>query len=252
MSGKNIDPRWVSEQAYHDDKYTEMAERKYHSLGFNRIIFNDIFSLMGDIEGKKILEIGCGMGWLTKILAGKGAEIWAFDISLEAIKNAKDFISKSNLDGKVHFDQMSAEQLSYDSSMFDVVIGNAILHHVDLASTTKEIKRVMKEDGIGLFIEPLGHNPLLNLYRLLTPNLRSEDERPLLFDDFQLFEEHFDNFDHREYYFTTMLSLLCYPLGFNNLMIRSRDLLHAFDAKILSVLPSLRKQCWYTTLILKN
>ena len=46
--------------------------------------------------------------------------------------------------------------------------------------TENEINKVLKDDGEMVFLEPLGTNPLINLYRKLTPKSRSVDEHPFV------------------------------------------------------------------------
>ena len=48
-----------------------------------------------------------------------------------------------------------------------------------------EIHRILKSKGNLIFIEPLGTNPIINLYRKLTPKSRSKDEHPLINKDFK-------------------------------------------------------------------
>ena len=110
------------------------------------------------------------------------AEVWAFDLSDEAVRKTKDLVESLHLHDRVHVDQMATDNLDYDSNMFDFIMGNAILHHVDLTASVKEIKRVLKDGGRAFFAESLGHNPFLNLYRILTPNKRSRNEAPLRFE----------------------------------------------------------------------
>ena len=61
---------------------------------------------------------------------------------------------------------------------FDIVYGTGILHHLEINKCLNEIHRILKPDGNLLFVEPLGTNPLINLYRKFTPNSRSKDEHP--------------------------------------------------------------------------
>ena len=63
----------------------------------------------------------------------------------------------------------------------------------------------MKPNGILLFIEPLGTNPIINLYRKLTPKSRSSDEHPLVKKDFKLIKENFSNIKIKYYGFLTLI-----------------------------------------------
>ncbi len=86
---------------------------------------------------------------------------------------------------------MDAENLKFNDHTFDLVYGSGILHHLSIEKAIVEIKRVLKKDGRAIFYEPLGHNIFINIFRLLTPSLRSEDEHPLLIKDLELIKRTF-------------------------------------------------------------
>ena len=88
---------------------------------------------------------------------------------------------------------MDAEELKFNESSFDLICEIGILHYLKLEKAYSELQRVVKKDGVALFIEPLGHNPFIKLYRKLTPRLRTLDEHPLLSKDLILAKKYFDN-----------------------------------------------------------
>ena len=88
------------------------------------------------------------------------------------------------------------ENTKLSSNYFDIIYGVGILHHLNLNKTVKEIERLLKKNGSLIFIEPLGTNPFINLYRKLTPNSRSKDEHPLTFNDIRYFKGLFGGFDY--------------------------------------------------------
>ena len=59
-------------------------------------------------------------------------------------------------------------------------------------------------------MEPLGTNPLINLYRKLTPNSRSSDEHPFLKKDFDFLKKNFSDVNIKYYGFLTLLFFLFY------------------------------------------
>ena len=85
---------------------------------------------------------------------------------------------------------MDAHDLQFDEGTFDLVIGNGILHHLDLDVSTNEILRVLKPNGRAVFLEPLSANPLLMVFRWLTPKARTEDESPLSRNELNRFHNH--------------------------------------------------------------
>ncbi len=86
----------------------------------------------------------------------------------------------------VTFDVGDASCLAYADRSFDVVFASSVIHHLDVATLAREIARVTKTGGVAIFLEPLGHNPLIRLYRSWTPAARTTDERPLRASDLAL------------------------------------------------------------------
>lgn len=71
---------------------------------------------------------------------------------------------------------MDAAQLSYDDEYFDCVLGVAALHHViKYSGVSRELYRVLKPGGRAIFVENLGHNPLIQLGRRLTMKRLPQD-----------------------------------------------------------------------------
>jgi ubiquinone/menaquinone biosynthesis C-methylase UbiE len=250
MKAKDLQLRHKAEREFHNKRFCSDTDRSPYHTGFKSVIFDRMLELMGDIEGKRVAEIGCGTGWLTRILARKKAEVYSFDISEEAIKKVLSMLNKFNLGDRVHLDRMAAEHLNYESDFFDIVVGNAILHHLDLEMSANEIWRVMKKGGKAFFMEPLGHNPILNIYRKLTPHLRSKDEQPLLFNQLNIYRNKFTSFVHEEYFLVSFLALFWYFLRCDRLVQKTRDLFLPIDSALLSLLPGIEKYCWYSLLVL--
>jgi ubiquinone/menaquinone biosynthesis C-methylase UbiE len=248
LLGVDGQDRQTAEAAFHNEKFINAKKINYYDQGFTGVILDALLQKLGNLTGKKVLEMGCGAGWFSQLLVQRGAEVWAFDISAEAIKTAQAHLGRRGLAQSVHFATMAAEKLEYPDYFFDVVAGKAILHHVDLQVCLPEIARVLKDGGKSVFMEPLGHNPLLNLYRYLTPNLRSRDEMPLRFEQFDIFNKIFTRFDHEEYYLTALFAAAFHFVGLKGLMNATRDVLLRLDHNILHFMPALSRYCWYSVL----
>jgi SAM-dependent methyltransferase len=54
------------------------------------------------------------------------------------------------------------------------LLRTAVLHHLDLEVALGEVRRVLKKGGLAVFSEPLAHNPLVRLFRAVTPFARAE------------------------------------------------------------------------------
>ena len=253
MSKDNLESRHQSEIDFHDKKYSQAKRETIYDFGFINIISDEMFESLGDLTNKKVVDFGCGSGWVTEILLNKGAEVWAFDISEEAVKKTSKVAEKMNLSDRIHLDVMPAEKLKYEDDFFDAIVGVAILHHLDLDKATKEIRRVLKSGGKAYFMEPLGHNIFVNLYRDKTPDIRSPDETPLSYTALNFINNRFSKFEHKNYYLLTLFSLIWFYLFKNKtLLLKTRNILYKVDRLLLSMVPSLRKFCWYTVMIMQK
>ena len=249
-----LEIRHNAERIFHDRKYSkENGKGTLYEMGFTAPILSRMLGMLGDLNGKKVVDFGCGSGWLSEILLRRGAEVWAFDISEEAVKRSREVGKKIGMAARIHADVMSAEAMAYEGDFFDAVVGTAILHHLDLRLAANEIHRILKKGGKAYFMEPLGHNPVINLYRRLTPWLRSSDEKPLRKNDFRCFRERFGKVDMKAYYLLSILALFWYYIvRREDLMIRTRNILFHTDELLVRALPALQKYCWYAILVLEK
>ena len=198
--------------------------------------------------GQRILEYGCGDGKHALALAHYGAEVVGIDISVEAIRQANAQAHADGLEDKLTFEVMNAEALKFPNEYFDIVCGSSILHHLNLDGACRELVRVLKPEGRAVFREPLGHNPLINLYRKLTPKIRTEDEHPLLVHDLETLSGYFNEV-HIHYY--TLCTLIAVPFralpGFKGLLA----FLEWFDNFLLR-LPFIKSLAWQVVIQLEQ
>lgn len=158
---------------------------------------------MGDINGKRILDLGCGAGETSVYFALQGAQVTAVDISEEMISIVKQLAAKWNVD--VDAKVIVGEDMELDSSSFDYVFGNGVLHHLDRKKAYNEINRVLKPGGKAIFIEPLCYNPVISVYRLLAKTVRTKNETPFRFSDFIYLKKLFAKVEHCEFWLMTQL-----------------------------------------------
>ncbi len=109
-----------------------------------------------DLNGKKVLVVGCGFGDDALRLAKMGADVSAFDLSPDSLKIARALASREQLN--IAFDEMPAEKMMYEDDAFDIILCRDILHHVDIPSTVKEIVRVAKSNAILVVNEIYSHS----------------------------------------------------------------------------------------------
>ena len=198
--------------------------------------------------GQKVLEYGCGKGKYALTMARYGADVVGIDISIKGVRQARTLASEEGLEDKLTFEVMNAKRLEFPDNHFDIVFGNSILHHLNLDNACQELIRVLKPEGRAVFREPLGHNLLINLYRKLTPKMRTEDEHPLLASDLETLEGYFHEARFDYYAFCTLLAVPFRALpGFKRLL----SVLEFFDRILLS-LPLIKRQAWLVVIQLNR
>jgi SAM-dependent methyltransferase len=124
---------------------------------------------LGDLEGKRVLELGCGTGWLTVILCKLGAVVDGIDISGELVKIAANRVRINNIQNQANFHVMSANRLAFPDETFDRVYGLSLLHHVDIKECMPEVRRVLKKGGKAVFTEPVINNQFVEAIRKMLP-----------------------------------------------------------------------------------
>ena len=117
---------------------------------------------LGDLTGKRVLEIGCGLGRHSVLLAKSGASVTSFDLSLNSVAAARDRAAMNAVGEKVALVVAAAEALPFADASFDVIFGRSILHHLEVYPTLSELHRVLRPGGKATFVEPMGMNPVLN------------------------------------------------------------------------------------------
>lgn len=148
---------------------------------------------MNSVSKLRVLDIGCGLGLTNAIFyTDRGCEYTGVDISEECIKANIVSASASSLDAT--FIVGNAESLPPELiGPFDLIHINGVVHHVHIESCFRSILPLLSSKARFLITEPLGTNPLINLYRRLTPQLRSPDEKPLSFADIDQIVSYFDS-----------------------------------------------------------
>ena len=111
--------------------------------------------------GKKALEIGCGTGIFTSIIARSGADITAIELSPELVERAR----AENKAPNVAYRVMNVEKLEFPDDSFDCVYGSSVLHHLNLQAALPEMRRVLKPGGAFVFTEPNMLNPQIMLQK---------------------------------------------------------------------------------------
>jgi SAM-dependent methyltransferase len=240
--------RAARERAFHDQRYrmpTARKERVGRFYGVAGSVRDAYWSRVLELApDQDVLEIGCGTGARAIALAERGARVTGVDISPVAVRKARRRAERRGVADRVAFRRMNAATIGDTDERFDLVCATGVLHHVPLGRALPGIARVLRPDGRALFVEPLGHNPAINLYRRRTPSIRTADERPLTASDIASFGEHFATVEARYFCLTSLLAALP-GLGF------LLGALERLDRRLLAV-RALQRYAWQVVVELRD
>lgn len=230
----------------------------------NRYILNGL----GDLKDKKILELGSGAGEASVYFAKKGADVTATDLSNGMLLVVEKLAKKHET--SLSTKQCSADVLPFENDSFDVVYAGNLLHHVDIRSVLVEAYRVLKKDGVFVSWDPLAHNPIINLYRKIAIEVRTDDEHPIKMKELKTFKEIFGKKNvsrHMTWFFTNYIFIKMFLFEKvdpnkerywkriytkQNRYEKTYKRLERLDSAFLKCFPFLKRYCWNIVIIAKK
>ena len=162
----NVDPAEIA-------KFSALAHRWWDPTSefrplheINPLRLGHIERLVGGIEGKRVVDVGCGGGILAEALAAKGAQVLGIDLADKPLKVAA--LHKLESGANVEYRLVAAEQLAEEMpEAFDVVTCMEMVEHVpDPASTVAACARLAKPGGWVVF-STINRNPKSFLFAIV-------------------------------------------------------------------------------------
>ncbi|MBM4180006.1 MAG: bifunctional 2-polyprenyl-6-hydroxyphenol methylase/3-demethylubiquinol 3-O-methyltransferase UbiG [Betaproteobacteria bacterium] len=155
------------------EKFSQLAHRWWdpnsefkplHDINPLRLEWLD--HLCDGIQGKRVVDVGCGGGILAESMATRGARVTGIDLSEKALRVARLHQLESGVE--VDYRLVAAEALAeQEPEQFDVVTCMEMLEHVpDPASTMAACARLAKRDG-WVFFSTLNRNPKSYLFAIV-------------------------------------------------------------------------------------
>lgn len=257
--GKPREERWKEEAAFFDERAQQtdesalpmdpLALRRYTRVPLRRR-FNKEFRLrlMGDLRGRSVLDVGCGDGINSVLLARLGARVTGVDISPRSVEIAGRRAEVNGVADRVSLQAAPIEAAALPADAFDLVWADAILHHVldDLELVMQRLVRCTKPDGLLVFSEPVNLVPLMRRIRAHVPVKTdgTPGERPLVRSEVDLVRRHLDGFRMRHYLlFGRLDRFILDAYNYERTPLLRRSLMNAielFDYALLS-LPRVRE-----------
>lgn len=252
-----MEHRKREEIKFHNAMRTDMAINPAHDKLYSNVKFYSVVRrtsnfakawLLERALNKRVLVYGCGSGAQSFYLAKAGANVVGIDISDVSIREARARALAEGVETKTSFSVMDCETLALGDNSFDVIVAAGVLHHLDLPKAYQEMARVLKAGGEVICIEPLAHNPIIQLYRRLTPHLRTawEARHILKVKDLDLAKRYFGKVDINFFHLFTIAAV---PFRNTRIFNRLLSMLEAIDSVVLKV-PFIRRQAWQVVFVL--
>jgi ubiquinone/menaquinone biosynthesis C-methylase UbiE len=251
---ENLEDRKLKELEFHNKSRTtyEQAEQLpqdvYEQLHGNKKYYattrlsDDYFEnwIRSHSPGKIVLDYACGQGGSARRAARAGAGLAiGMDISDVSVQKAARITAEEGLSANTIFYQGDCERTDLPDNSIDVLICAGMLHHLDLSFALPEMRRILKPGGVALAMEALDYNPAIKLYRMRTPQMRTEWEKAHILSYKDLtFARRF--FDVREVKHWHLLSILG---------VKAPQMLPVFntiDEQLLKI-PGLKMMSWMFT-----
>jgi len=223
-----------------------------------------ISSRLGDLRGRRLLDIGCGLGEASVYFALRGALVTASDLSPGMLDATCQLAGRNGVVVTPHL--AAAEDLQLPATaQFDVIYAGNVLHHANVEETLDRMKRHLAPGGIVVTWDPLAYNPAINVYRRMATEVRTPDEHPFTWADIRAFRTHFARVETRYFWFTTLLIFMLMAVvqrrspnreRFWKVVVREGESwawlyapLEAVDRLLLRVFAPLRLLCWNVVVI---
>ena len=196
--------RWAMETAFFDAEAARglemvapmdprlVARYSGHLRGY--VLEEFRYSILGRLNGRRVLDIGCGEGFNSVLLARLGGMVTGVDISPKSIVLSTERARINGLANRCRFLCSPFETADLEPESFDVVWGDAILHHLipELDSLLTRIVSLARTGGLITFAEPVALDPLLRRFRLMLPaaTAATPHDRPLEPAELDLISRH--------------------------------------------------------------
>lgn len=147
------------------DKVADRWDSRVATDGTLRTLLfeNSLLETIGQVKGKKILDAGCGNGYITDMLAEEGAEVIGVDGSGKMVERAKNRYPHHNF---LQADLL--KPLEFETQSFDVVVANMVLMHLaDIDTFLGEAARILRLTGcfVASVLHPCFNEPAMGLSR---------------------------------------------------------------------------------------
>lgn len=203
------------ERKFHDEWANSEDVNKIDVIESNEVCtapeMRYITKKLGSLKGKRLLDVGCGLGEASVYFALKGATVTSADLSSGMLDATLRLAHANGVDVKTHLAEAEDMQLK-SHEKFDVIYAGNLLHHVNIEETVNRLMPHLDKNGVFISWDPLAYNPIINVYRVLASDVRTPDEHPLKLADIKIFKKYFNTVETKYFWFTTLLIFIIMAL----------------------------------------
>jgi len=181
-----LDERKRGEAEFHDEwrdpelvavHEATQTNSKYYAIRGTSEAHTDRW-IRENARGSVFLDYCCGEGKKTVEAARSGARLAiGIDLSPTSIDLGRRRAKAAGVSSNTQFIVGDSEDTGLPTNSIDRVLAYGVLHHLDLTRAFPEIQRLLAPSGRLYAMEPLIYNPVLQIYRRMTPKLRTEWEK---------------------------------------------------------------------------
>lgn len=265
------DSRIEKERVFHDSWAGSEVVENIDVLAVNRVCtapeMRYITLRLGNLNGKRLLDIGCGLGEASVYFAMMGADVTSSDLS-QGMLDATSRLARTNGVSVVQHVASAEDMRLPPDAMFDVIYAGNLLHHTDVEATITRVIPHLAVGGTFVSWDPLAYNPAINVYRSIATDVRTPDEHPLKWNDIQLFRKHFGVVETRYFWLTTLVIFVIMALAqrrnpnrerFWKVVVQEGNKwrrlylpLEKIDELLLRIVPPLRLLCWNVVIVARK
>jgi 2-polyprenyl-3-methyl-5-hydroxy-6-metoxy-1,4-benzoquinol methylase len=192
------------------------------------------FRLLGPLAGHRVLDVGCGAGDNSILLALAGAEVTGVDVSPRSIEVAERRARASGLPVAPRFLCAPVETADLPAGTFDVVWGDGLLHHVlpELEDVLARLRSLARPGARFVFSEPVNRAPALRRLREALP-IRTDatpGERPLVEAELDIIRRYVPDLRVRPFGLLGRVNRFVLPRGYEGAPLGRRVLANALCA----------------------
>ena len=126
-------------------------------------------------EGKKLLEVGCGLGVELVRLGKLGFDVTGIDLAPKAVELAGSYLKRLKVNGRAMV--QNVERLDFPGESFDAVYSSGVIQHtLDIRKAISEMIRVLRPGGKMLIILYHRHSWFFLLHKLTGVNIEFDDK----------------------------------------------------------------------------